>query len=163
MRNYSPSAGGDPVFLEKFKNEPLYTFNTLVLRFRTNELQAYLRAEADRIEGEAKSDLARTAAMLDDVETRGVEVEGYSPAKIIGALQQTQDAEKIRGERATRNLRFVADHLAPDATFELDASDLLAFVERAASQDAPYVRAGLVGRTLGHLRRFVSADQTKMG
>jgi hypothetical protein len=101
--------------------------------------------------------------MLQDVETRGVEVEGYSPAEIIGALQQTQDAQKINGERATRNLRFVADHLAPDATFELDASDLLAFVERAASQDAPYVRAGLVGRTLGHLRRFVSADQAEMG
>ena len=163
MRTYSPNVDAAPVLLERFKNEPLYTFNTLVLRFQPSELQAYLRAEADRIEGEAKSDFARTAAMLQDGETRAVEVEGYSLAEIIGALQQTQDAEKIRGERATRNLRFVADHLAPDATFELDASDLLAFVERAASQDAPYVRAGLVGRTLGHLRRFVSADQAKMG
>lgn len=146
MRNYTPQApSGDPL-----NKELSYTFNNLVCRFTSEELSKFLRDEASRVSRESEAELAKLPAVRKRAqeEPEDANRHGLSREELLKAVDDLEETEKARAARVVQQLNFVADHLAKDAVFELDAREVLSVVGQFSEE-----RHGMV-RAIGRLRDY---------
>lgn len=120
MRNFIPRNNADPI-----GGELNYVFNSIVLRFTSEELAAHLNAEATREEADAKEIAPRAEKMIAEVQSRADRPDlGMGRDDMIAGIRHSQEVGVASSERKSRFLRFLASHLAKDAVFELDWREL---------------------------------------
>lgn len=143
MRNYNPT-------------EPAsYTFNGLLCRFTSDELSKYLRDEASRISRESEDQIAKISELRKHAESENAERHGLSREEMVQAIDEMEATERARAARVVQQLNFVAQYIAKDAVFELEARDVLNIVGHL-SED----RHGL-DRVLGKMRGYRMLSESK--
>lgn len=125
MRNYTPVApSNDPIAKQE---ELSYTFNSLVCRFTSEELAKYLRDAAARVQRESDEGLAKVPALRARVQTDAESAveRGVDRTELVQAVDEMEAVEKARTARLVQRINLVADHIAKDAIFEIDAREIL--------------------------------------
>jgi hypothetical protein len=132
----------------------------VTLSFTSDKLAAWFRSRADEITARSEAGLAKIPVMLKEVELDRIPREELAEAALHGvrredlvnASKTAEQAEKIRVARATEQLRFIADNLAPDAVFEIAADELLRFVTEI---EHPGYEPRMLSRAVGRLRQWL--------